>query len=1494
MHPSRHFNFVVPFFTALLFAASANAQRSQPVQTGDDMDVLTTAHPAVRITARIDDTATASVVGTHPSVVDSAAATIGARVPSSTQLGNLRLVLTPTDDQVLALQTLMSEQQDKTSPNYHKWLTPDTFGQHFGAAPADVAKITAWLQSQGFTIEGVSKSNRIISFAGTVGQVETAFHTEMKNLTVNGEGHIANTTDIAIPAALQSVVQGVASLNDFFPKSNAVNAHKAFLPKPPADYVSLQPLLTLPSGTHYLAPGDAAVIFNSTPLLSANIDGTGQTIAVLGRSDITLSDVQQFRSMFGLKKNDPTFTIIGDDPGINTDDLEAYLDVEWAGGMAPGAAVNFIVGGSNYLNTSGINSAGLYAVDNNIGDIITLSYGACEKNFAASGTAFWNTLWEQAAAQGQSVFVSTGDSNGATCDSSGATFAANGYGVNALGSSAYNVAVGGTMFVDYGPAAYWNAPNQATPFTTATSYIPEGVWSESPLSTTYLNSTSTGPAASSGIAGTGGGLSIFTARPAWQTGSGIPAGSDILPPAGSGTGVSACPGGNTCVSSPHRMVPDISFIASGGHDGNIFCGEGVCSNTSTGYNFGAIGGTSVATPVMASVQALINQKNGGRQGNPNFYYYPLANADFVAGNCQAVNGTVGSPTVTLPAATCNFHDVVSGNNRARTSASDTNGIGFNAAAGFDPASGLGSVNINNVATNWSTVNLRATKTTFMLSPTININHGTPQVFSASVAPSTGSGVPTGDISLIAETTTPGTTFRFTLSGGSYSGNVAGLPGGSYKVHVHYGGDGTFAGSDSASIPVTIGKENSGVSLLLGYFYPGSVAAPVTSMSYGYIADLVSSATSGSGTGLPTGTMTYAVTYNGSPLSGLTLPLDGAGNTALIAGATYSSIFVAANYPVLSPGSYSINVAYSGDASFNPSNATQNFTVTPLTTTGSLNISSLNINSGASVTMNYTVARLTASFFPTLAAYPSGNVVFTDNTTSTTLGTVPLNASGVASLTTTALTAAGTHSITAAYAGDTNYNGVSTGGNVNVAVLTPTTTTFNLGSGYVVGSTVPISVTVSPAASATVNYYDAGLLIGTATSSGTTGVATLNYGNFTAGTHSLLAVFSGTASFASSSALSSPTIGQNTTTLTLDAPVSSTYGQSVSMNGRINRSPNVTAPITLTGNITFYDGATPVGSATPVFLPGGYAYYTATFTVPTLTGGSHTLSAVYLGDNNYSTSTSSTVTLAVAKLSPAITVSAAAAVYNTPTNVPVTATIPLSAALAAPTGSVTFFDGATSLGSSVLTYNAGLGAYTASVTPTLNGGTHTLTAQLATDTNYASATSASILVTVITDNVWVANGNGSVSALTMTGATFSSAISGGGKALAIDNSGNIWSLNTGSNSVAEFTKTGTLVNSGFAVGGINTPTALAIDGQGIVWISNGNNTLSAINPNGTAVWPTGYTIPISTPSSINVDGSGNLWVTSSGDNSVTEVIGAASPVTTPTSTAVKNATLGARP
>ncbi len=1517
-------NFGAALLAALALGTAAAAQ--------------TNAHPVARITAKVDNAVTTRLSGTHPNFVDHAQ--VGARLESSTRLAHLRLVLSATEEQEAALRTLMQEQQDKTSPNYHKWLTPDAYGQSFGAATADVGRITAWLQDQGFSVESVAKSNRIITFSGTAGQVETAFHTQINHVEIDGVPHLSNTTDIAVPDALSSVVLGLARLNDVFPTHGGPGTISTVQLDGASTAGTPTPMYGAATGTHYITPGDAAVIYNTTPLTSAGIDGTGQTVAILAQSNIDVADVQKFRSMFGLVKNDPIVTYVDQNPGENGDDTEAYLDAEWGGAMAPGATVNFIVSSPNYFS-GGVDTAALYAVENNIGDIISLSYGGCEYSNGATYTGYWNTLWEEAAAQGQTAFVSSGDSGAAGCESSSAPYAgasrANGaqYSVNSLGSSAYNVAVGGSIFVDFNQALYWSATGgTAIPFTNALSYIPEAALNQGRLAPTYLNSASTAYQTGSGIFAAGGGISIYTSRPAWQTGSGIPTNTDSIN-VYSGTGIAS---GYTS-DGTHRLVPDLVNISANGHDGTLFCASSLCSTTSTGglNNAGIVGGTSVATPVQASIQALINQKNGGRQGNILPTLYKLANTQYTASTtaCQATLGTSATSTLALPASTCNFQDVVGGSITVPTASTGTAGIGFSAGAGFDEASGLGSMNVANVATNWGAVSMAGTTTTFTLSPTTGITHGTAQTLNVTVAPTSGSGTPTGDVSLVAESVASNGPRVYTLTSGSYSGPVSrafpvdgygdsslsALPAGTYNVHVHYGGDATYGPSDSASVAVSIGKEASTTSSISYAVTAAANYLQTTSFNYGgnavYLATTVAAS---SGKGFPTGTVTYAISRNGTALTPLTVNVDGSGQAYLYSGVSIPVYYLKSNYAVFTPGSYSVTTTYSGDSSYTSSSTTNTFTVSQLTPAVTFTVPA-SISSGATAVFGYSIANPATTANPNTTVAATGTVTFIDTTTSTNLGSCTLtaqliNASNLPSATctfsTTGITAAGANTITAYYSGDSNYAATSTSGTVTVSNLTATTLTLTGTGTTTVGAIYTLKATMSPTtATGTVSFFDGTTFLGQGTLvsgvySLALGTTTNGYGILTAGTHNFTATYGGSTTYNSSTGSLSTAIAKSTTALTLSSPANSTYGQtvlfSVYMTRSVSTGATYAAAIPPTGAVNFYSDGTLVASGALAFDPAGYGYYAAAASTTTIPAGTHTITATYVGDSNFNTSTATlTPTLTVAQLAPTVTLKNTAIAYNVSgyngtASVTLMVTIPLSAALAAPTGTVSFYAGNTLLGSVTATYSASAGGYVASYTATSQApGQHSYKAVLAGDTNYAATTSNSIVVLVTTNNVWVANGNGTVSALTSTGAALTPAgVSNGGTAVAIDNAGDVWSLNKSASKVSEYDNAGNLLNT-FGGGGLTAPSALAIDGSGLVWVTNGSGTLSVLSSTGSAISPTaGYKVSASGPTSIEIDSSGNLWITNASDNSVTEVIGAATPVTTPTTNAVKNNTLAAKP
>ncbi len=1503
---------VLVSFSAL--AVSAGAQQLSPL-----------ARPTARIVDKIDNKITVKLAGTRPQF----AATSGARLASTNVLPHLKLVLNSSADQEAALADLMAQQQDKTSPNFHKWLTPESFGASFGPAQADIAKVNAWLADQGMQVESVSKSGRVITFTGSVAQVESAFHTQISHITVDGEAHVANTTEISIPAALSGVVKGVARLNDVFPKHVGNMSHASTV-QAENTRNNATPYYSTSTGTHYVTPGDAAIIYNTNPLTSAGIDGTGQTIAILAQTNIDVADVQKFRSMFGLPKNDPQFVYVDQDPGLNGDDGEAYLDAEWGGSLAPNATVKFVVSSPNYFS-GGIDAAALYAVENNIGDIISLSYGGCEYNNGATYTGYWNGLWEQAAAQGQTVFVSSGDSGAAGCTSSGNTYASqstNGlqYSVNSLGSSAYNVAMGGSIFVDFSPTTYWGTTGTTIPFINALSYIPEGPVNQSRLAPTYLNSASTAYQAGTGVFAGGGGVSIYTPRPAWQTGSGIPTNADVIglysPTVAGETGIAT--GYNS--DGSHRLVPDLVNIAANGHAGTLYCANSLCSTTSTGglNNAGVVGGTSVATPVQAGIQALINQKNGGRQGNILPVLYKLANLDYVAGNCQAGLGSA-STVATLPAATCNFHDVVTGSITVPSASTGTTGVGLLAGVGFDEASGLGSMNVLNIANNFTTVNLVATTTTFKLSPAAGIKHGTAQTLTAQVAANTG--VPTGDITLVAETSTPSGPRIYKLAAGTYNGPVgntvssdgygdvitSALPAGSYNVHVHYAGDSNFAASDSVSLPVSIAKEASTTtSTSYGVTNTAGISA-TSSFTYGGPAVYLSTAiAAASGAGVPTGTVTFSITNNGVALAPITANLDGAGLTYFYAGLAYPSYYLKPNYPQLSPGNYVVTTSYSGSSTFTASTTTNTFTVGTATPVATFSAPA-SINAGASTTLSFSVALPTTTSAPNATVVSAtGTVSFADTTAPTVaLGTCTL-AAGSCTLTTTAITTSGANSLVASYSGDSNYAAATASATTTVGTSTAPTLTLTgtATTSATVGYVYTLRATLNPTtATGTAAFYDGTTYLGTCTL--TTGTCTLALGVLgtaspytggilTAGTHNFSSVYSGSTSNASATGTLTTVIAQSTTAVTFSGPANSTYGQPVTVSAYITRSATTYAapsiPLTGTFSVTDSVTGTVVATGTPVYDPGGYDYYSVNATVNTLQAGAHTLTATYSGDANYKAATAALqVMITVAKLTPTVVLSAPSVVYNAGSTVMLTATIPVAAALAAPTGGLTFYDGGTSLGTAPLTYNAAAMAYTATLTTgALSSGSHVLAAVLATDTNYNSAT-GTIAVTINTNNVWIGNSNGTTSALSSTGSSVTaSGINGGGTAVAIDNSGYVWSLSKSGNSVTRLTNTGATVGTYAGSGNIVAPSALAIDGAGIVWIANGASTLTGVTATGATIAASPYATGYSTPVSINVDASGNLWVANSGDNSISETIGIATPVLTPQTTAVKNATPAAKP
>jgi hypothetical protein len=628
---------LILFLYMLLVTGLSGQPRPRIVRPVNDSEVVTVPRSAHRLATPVNQTG---------------------RAEPALAMGRILLLLQRSADQEAALQQLLAAQQDPGSPQYHGWLSPEAFGQQFGPAQQDIDAVTGWLESQRFQVNQVASGRTTIEFSGSVRQVEAAFHTEIHRYRVNGVEHIANSTDIAIPAALAPVVAGVVSLNDF--RGRPLDRARMFE----------GPEETSSSGQHAVTPYDFAAIYNLAPLWNAGFDGTGQTIAIPGRSDINLNDIATFRARFGLPAATPHVIVNGADPGrISGDEGESVVDVTWSGAAAKGAAITFVV--SRDTNTTGgevLSSS--YIVNNNVASVMSLSYGICE---AENSNQFWSNLWSQASAQGISVFVAAGDNGSAGCDDQTDVIqpASGGFAVNGTASTPYNVAVGGTEFNDTAsPSTYWSSTNNSSTLASATGYIPEVVWNES--------SFTTPGAFANGLWAGSGGVSAVYGTPAWQTGNGVPTGDP----------------GNS--SQHHRYLPDVS-LASADHDGYLAYLEGQL------YIFS---GTSVSSPAMAGIMAIVNQYTGRRNGNPNPRLYALA--------------------ATAPAV---FHDVTGGTNAvpcAGGSAGCSAGApsynigamtGYSAGTGYDLATGWGSVDANALVLNWGSSSGSSSVKAAMSSPT---------------------------------------------------------------------------------------------------------------------------------------------------------------------------------------------------------------------------------------------------------------------------------------------------------------------------------------------------------------------------------------------------------------------------------------------------------------------------------------------------------------------------------------------------------------------------------------------------------------------------------------------------------------------------------------------------------------------------------------------------------------------------------------------------------
>jgi hypothetical protein len=1148
-------------FSTIAFAIAAFTLTAAVPAMGQAVSSLVT----TRLTQPIDDNNLVTLNGTvHP--LANARNDKGA-ASSSMPLERMGILLKRSPAQESALKELITGLHTPGNASYHKWLTPTQFGEQFGPSDQDVATIEAWLTSRGFQVSEVKPGKQVIEFSGNVGQLSSAFHTQIHKYEVNGETHYANANDPKIPTALAPVLGGFVSLNNFRLKTAAHVLGKATY-NWKTDQATPEWTYGNNNGVNFvLAPGDFAVQYDLAPAYAAGVKGAGETIAIVNESNINVGLVNQYRTLFGLPANPPRIIIDGNDPGIdginnpdgpNYASGEAYLDVEQAGAVAPEATVDLVIGADTSLE-SGLALAAEHAVYGNIAPIMSLSFGGCEQT-QGSSNQFWSGLWQQAAAQGITVLVSTGDNGSAGCDDDNTQYyAVYGQAVSGIASTPYNVGVGGTDFyyTDYASGGasiftYWNPAPTQQPATSLLKVVPEQPWNASQYGLNIVDyydlTGATTIAAGSGGAsncatGSGSGNGGWTtctggyAKPSWQTGTGVPADSV-------------------------RDLPDVSLFAAANSNYSYYAtcavdGDCQAPSGSNLVQITAVGGTSASTPSFAGIMALVDQKYGP-QGQADFVLYPLK-AQFPAAFHDVKVGTNSVPcaTGTLDCIAVSNPITVTDPNLG-TAVEGQIGSGttpyYNAAAGYNLATGLGSVDANVLISDWNKVTFKSTTVT--LTPSSDsFAHGTAINISGTVSGAT----PGGSVALMTDSTEPvqqGQT-AFAVTSGAFSATgIAYLPGGTYNIWGQYSGDGSNAASTSAKTQITVTPEASSLYLTVsdvvtGYGYGPIISSGTTNIPYG--TQLILSA-------LPYPTTYYnqCVTPSSPPPTCSSIiytqptgTVAFSDSSSLINTAVVNAEGDAEYNAPWSVGSHSVTGSYSGDDSYNKSSASAftfsiakntpeiNLGTTITTTSGALVggqatvltiqvLNTANLNNESTYSVGYSNPTTPPTGTVAISGLPSGSP--TTATLQPGIDGSTYSAAGIGTVAIPASTAAGNYSVTISYPGDTNYASTSASGTIAIQNV----------SGIATTTTATLTGSISPTTSVTLSGTVTGKSGSPAPSNGNGGVLLYSSG-YVIGQLSVTAGTGDTSTF--STVLNSQNLLQGANAITVQYLGDSTYAPS---------------------------------------------------------------------------------------------------------------------------------------------------------------------------------------------------------------------------------------------------------------------------------------------------------------------------------------------------------------